>query len=218
MFGKGKQQPEDSLFLPHFRARVDILKKEDGGPWRGYMDFGPDGMTSLICDFPGLEGRQAVIIRHRPDARVTGGDTFEADFMDAASGLLTDALKPGLRFEIWSGRVLAYGEVTEIFTENWMMPPEKATFVFCPQCGGRWQHPRDLTPDVLRNAGSEARRRGSPIAAIRILAKYGTRMHEGKAIAHHLARNGSHCHHCGTLLPEEDNVVCPNCRAFNYRW
>ena len=70
MFGKGKEQSADTRFPPHFRARIHILKKEDGGPWRGYMDFGQDGMTSLICDFPGFEGRQAVIIRHRPDTRV----------------------------------------------------------------------------------------------------------------------------------------------------
>lgn len=160
MFGKVKQQPGDSLFLPHFRARIDILRKEDGGPWRGYMDFGPDGMTSLICNFPGFEGRQAVIVRHRPDARVAGGESFEADFMDAESGLLTGDLKPGLRFEVWSGRVLAHGEVTEIFAENWVMPPEKAAFVFCPQCKGHWQHPRCVTPAILRDAGEEARRRG----------------------------------------------------------
>jgi Zn finger protein HypA/HybF involved in hydrogenase expression len=218
MFGKGKKHPADSPFLPHFRARIDILRKEDGGPWRGYMDFGPDGMTSLTCDFPGFEGRQAVIVRHRPDARIAGGETFEAEFMDAESGLLTNALQPGLRFEVWSGRVLAHGEVTEIFAKNWILPPEKAAFVFCPQCKGHWQHPRCVTPDVLRDAGEEARRRESRIAAIRNLARHGTPMGEGKAIAHHLARNGSHCHHCGTRLPARDDAVCPDCHAFNYLW
>lgn len=124
MFRKEKQQPADHPFLPHFRARIDILSREHGGPARGHMDFGPDGMTSLICDFPGFEGRKAVIVRHRPDARVADGESFEADCMDAGSGLLTGALKPGLRFEVWSGRVLAHGEVVQIFTENWMIGSE----------------------------------------------------------------------------------------------
>lgn len=125
MSGNGKELPAGTPFRPHFRVRISILSKAAGGPSRGPMAFGPDGMTSLICDFPGFKGRQAVILRYRPDARVADGQAFEADCMVTGTGLLTDALKPGQRFEVWSGRVLAHGEVREIFTENWPLPPAK---------------------------------------------------------------------------------------------
>lgn len=40
------------------------------------------------------------------------------------------------------------------------------TTAFRPQCKGRWRHPRNVTPEILRWAGEKARQRNSPVTAL----------------------------------------------------
>ncbi len=60
-------------------------------------------------------------------------------------------------------------------------------------------------------------RQGQMSGIVCLRGTLGMDLSDAKAMVQHMSADGSICHRCGAGLPEGVEVICSNCRSFNYR-
>ncbi len=105
----------------HFRARIQIFLRENGGPKGGYFSFPESGLRAVPLGVDGVCGLNTVGIYYTPNSVIPEGGEFEANCATSTvtwEKLWRAALRPGTAFHLWDGRNFASGVVLEIYDGN----------------------------------------------------------------------------------------------------
>lgn len=84
----------------------------------------------------------------------------------------------------------------------------------CRRCEASWALPSTLPDEVKAEVSAQQ----SKAHAAQALRPYCADLGTAKVIAAHLSPDSSRCHRCGRGLPAGEEVECPNCVSFNYKW
>ncbi len=109
----------------HFRAKIQIFRRESGGPKRGDFSFPASGFRAIPLGVAGVHGLNSVGIHYTPDTVIPEGEEFEANCGFATNAwekILRAAIHQGTMFHLWDGRNFASGVVLEINDENFDSP------------------------------------------------------------------------------------------------
>lgn len=98
---------------PHFRARIKVLRAENGREIS--FGFPNSGTRPAVVDFPDASTIRGIGIYFAPGARLRSGESFEADCTAVWQGESVPAFPLGCRFRIWGMEPEAEGEVISIY-------------------------------------------------------------------------------------------------------
>ena len=88
---------------------------------------------------------------------------------------------------------------------------------YCINCNQEIAIP-EMSEDLRKELLKE-RRSGFTLKAIQLVNKEtDLDLLQSKIFIHHLNKEQGKCHSCGFQPLEVENVMCPNCRAFNINW
>src|SRR5437879_2156978 len=110
------QKTELNKNNPHFRARIKVLRTENGREI--CFGFPNSGTRPSVVDFPDVSTIHGIGIYFAPGARLKSGETFEADCTAVWHGDSVPAIPLGCRFHIWGMEREAEGEVISIYRKS----------------------------------------------------------------------------------------------------
>src|SRR5258706_16277134 len=94
---------------PHFRARITVLRAEDGGEI--WFAFPTSGTRTAAVEMAGVPSVHVLGIYYTARARLRSGETFEADCTPVWDGGSAPVIPLGCRFRIWGKKPQGVGDV-----------------------------------------------------------------------------------------------------------